>query len=106
MEAAAAGQPRSLLRALARPRPQERPGCPPAPSAKAEARVLVINTGGTIGMVQDVKGEGPAAGRGVPGWLRGAGLAVAVGPGLPCHGATAGTRRGLRCGIAGAPGSL
>ncbi|XP_041332317.1 60 kDa lysophospholipase isoform X2 [Pyrgilauda ruficollis] len=57
----AAGQPRSLLRALARPRPQERPGCPPASSAKAEARVLVINTGGTIGMVQDVKGLAPEA---------------------------------------------
>ncbi|RMB98687.1 hypothetical protein DUI87_24905 [Hirundo rustica rustica] len=58
---APAGQPRSLLRALAGPRPLERPGCPPAPSAKTEARVLVINTGGTIGMVQDVKGLAPEA---------------------------------------------
>lgn len=62
----AAGQLRSLRRALAGPRPQERPGCPPAPSAKAEARVLVINSGGTIGMVQDVKGEGRR--RGCRGW--------------------------------------
>lgn len=50
---------RPLARALSRGRPQERPGCPPASAggSKAEARVLVINTGGTIGMVQDVKGE-------------------------------------------------
>lgn len=56
--------PRSLGRALAGSRPQERPGCPPTSASgggsKAEARVLVINTGGTIGMVQDVKGEGGA----------------------------------------------
>uniref|UniRef100_A0A8C3J3S7 asparaginase n=1 Tax=Calidris pygmaea TaxID=425635 RepID=A0A8C3J3S7_9CHAR len=68
MEAAAAGQQppagsRSLGRALAGGRPQERPGCPPASpgSSKAEARVLVINTGGTIGMVQDDKGLAPEA---------------------------------------------
>lgn len=78
---AAAGQPRSLLRALTGPRPQERPGCPPAPSAKTEARVLVINTGGTIGMVQDVKGEGPAAG--VPGAAAGSGAGPGAAPGLP-----------------------
>ncbi|XP_071665803.1 60 kDa lysophospholipase isoform X2 [Patagioenas fasciata] len=59
MEAAAVGQPlaqkRSLCTVLA--------GCPPASTggAKAEARVLVINTGGTIGMVQDVKGLAPEA---------------------------------------------
>ncbi|KAM9014379.1 60 kDa lysophospholipase isoform 2-T2 [Ara ararauna] len=54
---------RSLGRALAGPRPQERPGYPPAPGggSKAEARVLVINTGGTIGMVQDDKGLAPEA---------------------------------------------
>ncbi|XP_074765412.1 60 kDa lysophospholipase isoform X2 [Athene noctua] len=69
MEAAAvaAGQRpaggRSLGRALAGAHPQERPGCPPASAggSKAEARVLVINTGGTIGMVQDVKGLAPEA---------------------------------------------
>ncbi|XP_017662909.1 PREDICTED: 60 kDa lysophospholipase [Lepidothrix coronata] len=60
MEAAAAGRPRSLSRALAGERPAGC-GCPPAPSAKAEARVLVINTGGTIGMVQDAKGLAPEA---------------------------------------------
>lgn len=70
MEAGAAARhpagPRSLGRALAGPRPQERPGCPPAAAgdSKAEARVLVINTGGTIGMVQDDKGEGAPGGAG------------------------------------------
>lgn len=70
MEAAAAGQhpvgARSLGRALAGTRPQARPSCPPASAggSKAEARVLVINTGGTIGMVQDVKGEGAPGGGG------------------------------------------
>ncbi|XP_027743280.1 60 kDa lysophospholipase [Empidonax traillii] len=60
MEAAPAGRPRSLSRALAGERPA---GCgyPPAPSAPAAARVLVINTGGTIGMVQDAKGLAPEA---------------------------------------------
>lgn len=100
----AAGKTRSLLRALAGPRRQERPGCPPASSPKTEARVLVINTGGTIGMVQDDKGEGPAAG--LWGWLRGAGPAVGLRSGLPGHGATPGTRRGSRCGIAAARGFL
>ncbi|KAF4792557.1 60 kDa lysophospholipase [Turdus rufiventris] len=57
----AAGKTRSLLRALAGPRRQERPGCSPASSPKTEARVLVINTGGTIGMVQDDKGLAPEA---------------------------------------------
>ncbi|XP_027588690.1 60 kDa lysophospholipase isoform X1 [Pipra filicauda] len=60
MEAAPARRPRSLSRALAGERPAGC-GCPPAPSAKAEARVLVINTGGTIGMVQDAKGLAPEA---------------------------------------------
>lgn len=70
MEAAAAGQhpagPRSLGRALAGTHPRERPGCPSASAggSKGEARVLVINTGGTIGMVQDVKGEGAPGGGG------------------------------------------
>lgn len=69
MEAGAAvGHPagaRSLGRALAGPRAQERPRCPaPGGGSKAEARVLVINTGGTIGMVQDDKGEGAAEGAG------------------------------------------
>ncbi|XP_056202911.1 60 kDa lysophospholipase [Falco biarmicus] len=64
---AAAGQRpggvRLLGRALADTEPQEPPGCPPASAggAAAEARVLVINTGGTIGMVQDVKGLAPEA---------------------------------------------
>ncbi|XP_051476670.1 60 kDa lysophospholipase isoform X3 [Apus apus] len=69
---AAGGQrltgPRSLGRALAGTRAQELPGCPPASSSsssgggsKSEARVLVINTGGTIGMVQDAKGLAPEA---------------------------------------------
>lgn len=61
MEAAAGQHPpgvRSLGKALACTRPQERPGYPPASTSGSEARVLVINTGGTIGMVQDVKGEG------------------------------------------------
>lgn len=50
------GQPLALKRSLS----TVLAGCPPASAggAKAEARVLVINTGGTIGMVQDVKGEG------------------------------------------------
>ncbi|KAJ7406642.1 60 kDa lysophospholipase [Willisornis vidua] len=64
MEAAPAARPRSLSRALAGARPQERPaGCdsPSAASEKTKARVLVINTGGTIGMVQDVKGLAPEA---------------------------------------------
>ncbi|XP_075569068.1 60 kDa lysophospholipase [Pelecanus crispus] len=66
MEAAARQLPAGancLGRALAGTCPQERPGCPPACAGepKAEARVLVINTGGTIGMVQDVKGLAPEA---------------------------------------------
>ncbi|XP_068016336.1 60 kDa lysophospholipase isoform X2 [Melanerpes formicivorus] len=68
MEAAAAARQhppgvRSLGKALAGTRPQERPGYLPASTdgSKAEARVLVINTGGTIGMVQDVKGLAPEA---------------------------------------------
>lgn len=75
MEAAAAGRhpagPRSLGRALAGTHPRERPGCPSASAggSKGEARVLVINTGGTIGMVQDAKGEG-AAGEGGAGRRR------------------------------------
>lgn len=61
---------RTLSKALTAPQPQERPpssagGC----KASSEARVLVINTGGTIGMVQDDKGEGAGGerGRGAPG---------------------------------------
>ncbi|XP_061854550.1 60 kDa lysophospholipase isoform X2 [Colius striatus] len=67
MEMAAAGQrfagSRSLGRALSGTHPQECPGFPLALAgdSKAEARVLVINTGGTIGMVQDVKGLAPEA---------------------------------------------
>ncbi|XP_071601542.1 60 kDa lysophospholipase isoform X5 [Heliangelus exortis] len=64
----AAGQhptgPRSLGRILSGTRINESPGCPPpssADSSKAEAEVLVINTGGTIGMVQDAKGLAPEA---------------------------------------------
>lgn len=64
----------SLSRALVRTRPQERPGCPSASSggSEAESRVLVINTGGTIGMVQDVKGEGASGGEGSGAGRRGA----------------------------------
>lgn len=95
MEAAAAGQrpagARSLGRALAVTHPQEPSSCPPASADVSEARVLVINTGGTIGMVQDVKGEGAPGGAGrrghaAPqgGLARGAGLGDAPlgGPGL------------------------
>lgn len=70
METAAAGEhpaeASSLSKALAAPPAQESPSCPPASAggSKAEARVLVINTGGTIGMVQDVKGEGAPGGGG------------------------------------------
>lgn len=81
----AAGKTRSLLRALAGPRPQERPGCPPASSPKTEARVLVINTGGTIGMVEDVKGEWPAAGV--------SGVAAGSGPGRGAAAGAAWARR-------------
>lgn len=52
----------SLGRALSGTHRQDLPGC----KAVSEARVLVINTGGTIGMVQDDKGE-----RGEPGCSRG-----------------------------------
>ena len=51
----------SLGRALSGTRREDMPGC----KAVSEARVLVINTGGTIGMVQDDKGE-----RGEPGCSR------------------------------------
>lgn len=44
----------SLGRALCGTHREDLPGC----KAVSEARVLVINTGGTIGMVQDDKGEG------------------------------------------------
>jgi len=93
MEAAAAGSPpagpRSLRRALAGARPQERPGCPPASAggSEAEARVLVINTGGTIGMVEDVNGKGrrgPAAPQGAALGERGLGLPPPWLPALPC----------------------
>lgn len=90
MEAAAAGRhpagPRSLGRALAGTHPRERPGCPSASAggSKGEARVLVINTGGTIGMVQDAKGEGAAGGGGGGSGAAEAGslLRVRCGPGL------------------------
>ncbi|XP_042725475.1 60 kDa lysophospholipase [Lagopus leucura] len=55
MEAAVARG--SLGRALSGTHRQDLPGC----KAVSEARVLVINTGGTIGMVQDDKGLAPEA---------------------------------------------
>lgn len=82
---------RPLGRALTAPQPQEPP---PAPAggckASTEARVLVINTGGTIGMVQDVKGEGGRGGSGAAEpWVPGGSVGAAPREGMEVLGCVA-----------------